>query len=94
MSRVAKLHGGNVEQAVRELVSGQPDFIEVVTPSSVNIELEIKHGLGRIPNGMMIVKTAYAFGSNLWGAGTTPWTKDAIYAVFPYNDAAITVAVF
>lgn len=94
MSRMAKLHPSSIEQTVRELVSGQADFVEITTPSSINDELEIRHGLGRIPRGMMIVKTAYAFGSNLWGTGDTEWTTEAIYARFPYNDATITVAIF
>lgn len=43
-------------QGMYELWKGHPNFIEITTPATAGQELEVRHDLGRIPIGCVVVK--------------------------------------
>ena len=90
MSRHAQYMLGAVAQTVKQLVDGQPDFVEVTTPSSTSDELEIAHGLGRVPKGVLVVKST--INVQAYDSGT-PWTDKYLYCKFTQADQDVTVAV-
>lgn len=92
MSQHAAWIPGKVADVVRSLVNGQPDFVDVTTPSNAGDELAITHGLGRIPKGYFVANRDYAALNH--GKGGTDWTKELIYLKFSTTDKALTIAVF
>ncbi len=55
MARHATYRPGQHDAVLRELCQGQPDIIEVTTPSTSGTELEIAHGLERVPKGWCVL---------------------------------------
>lgn len=99
MAQHAKDHGRmsdafEMNQTVRELVNGQLNTIEITTPSSAGLELRIAHGLGRIPNGYIIVKRPYTGTAMDHGIGSTSWDTVNLYLKFSVTDIALTLAVY
>lgn len=94
MSRLATFNGNNLPATIRALVSGQPDFIEITTPSSAGVELAVDHGLGRIPKGYVVVKRTYTGSAYDHGASATAWTTTRIYLQFSVTNIPLTIAVF
>ena len=94
MSRVATWNAANVPATIRALVSGQMDFIEITTPSSAGVELEVKHGLNRRPNGFFVVKRTYTGTAFDCGDSGTAWTDTTIYLKFSITSITLTIAVF
>jgi hypothetical protein len=93
MSRVAKYIPNNLDATSRNLVSGQPDFIEITTPSTT-VELEVPHGLGRVPNGYVVVKRTYTGTAFDHGDSGTTWTRNHLYLRFSITSITLTIAVF
>lgn len=94
MSRLATFNPANLEATVKALISGQIDFIEITTPSSAGVELEVTHGLGRIPRGFVVVKRTYTGTAFDCGDSGTTWTTSTIYLKFSVTSIALTIAVF
>ena len=95
MSRVTAYNPTSPYTTVRALVSGQPDFIEITTPSSAGVELEVAHGLGRVPKGYVVVNRAYTGTAFDHGRSTTTaWTRDKLYLMFSITSITLTIAVF
>lgn len=92
MSQHAKWHPDNIPQSVKELVTGQPVFIDITTASVAAQEMEIPHGLGRIPKGFNLVKFPYNLG--VYGAGPTAWTDKYIYLRFLDTSAEYRICVY
>lgn len=94
MSQHAKEYPGRSEQTIRELVAGQLDTFDITTPATAGLELKIVHGLGRVPNGYIIVQRPYTGTATDHGMGATAWTKDFLYLKFEATSAALTLAVY
>jgi len=58
MSRtVAYIPGtGNLDTVLRSLVNAHPNFVDITTPATSGTELAVRHDLGRIPKGCIVVK--------------------------------------
>lgn len=97
MSRFARLHPGNIDQSVRELISGQTVFVTITTGSTINKDFAIEHGLGRLPNGYVLLKGMTAImvlsGFILYD-GDTPWTTNHMYLKSSVANAPCTIAIF
>lgn len=95
MSRFAKFFLGNQLLTLRQLIAGQPDFIDITTPSVAGDELEVAHGLNRIPIGYAIVKRPYTGTAADHGeSGDTEWTEQYLYLKFEETDVDMRIAVF
>lgn len=92
MSRIAQWTPDNLPAVVRKLVSGQMDVQAITTPATAGNELEIRHGLGRIPQGYIIVQRPYAALNH--GIGGSTWTRDSIFVKFSTTSTALTIAIF
>ena len=80
---------------VRSLVDGQMDLIDITTPESGGRELEVVHGLGRIPRGVLLVNRPYTgLGPWDWGSSGTTWTATKLYLKFSETSVNMTIAVF
>ena len=91
MSKHAKMNPASLPSTVKQLTEGQPDLIEITTPSTPGLELKVAHGLGRIPKGYTIVKGPYSVFNH--GDSGTDWTDANIYLKFSLTSEAITIAV-
>lgn len=86
---------GRLEETVRGLVDTRPSVITITTPSSAGLELEIQHGLGRVPHGYSIIKRPYGSPTDIiHGEGDTDWTSDKIYIKFNQTDLELTILVW
>ena len=94
MSRVTAYNPASLDGTVRAIVSGQPDFIAITTPSSAGVELEVSHGLGRIPKGFFVAKRTYTGTAFDCGDSGTTWTKEKLYLKFSITSIDLTIAVF
>ena len=90
--RHTKYNPAATDRTIRELADGQPDFIEITTPTTPGDELRILHGLGRIPKGYDIVKAPYQALNH--GYGTTAWTTRALYLRFSLASTDLTISVY
>lgn len=94
MSRVATYNPSQPDATLRALVSGQMDFIAITTPSTAGVELQVKHGLGRKPNGFHVVKRTYTGTAFDCGDSGTEWTATDIYLKFSVTSIDMTIAVY
>jgi hypothetical protein len=56
VSKASEHIPGEFERSLKSLQIGQPDFIDFTTPATNNEEFTVKHGLGRVPFGIVPVK--------------------------------------
>jgi len=92
--RFAQYDLNDIPKTVLRLVGGQPNFLEITTPSTAGAELEITHGLGRVPNGYVIFKRPYTGTATDLGAGDTAWTAERMYLTFEETGFDMTIAIF
>lgn len=91
MSKHAPYIPGQPDMVLQSLVNGQPDFLEVTTPASTSDELEVSHGLGRKPRGVIVIRSTSAI--SVYDSGTE-WTTGSLFVKFSVADADVTLAVF
>ena len=94
MSRIAAYNPVHTDATLRALVSGQPDFIDITTPSTAGEEIGVPHGMGRVPKGFAVVKSTYTGTAMDAGDSGTTWTTTTIYLKFSQTSVAVTIAVF
>ena len=92
MSQHAQNHPANQGQTIKALTEGQPDFIDITTPSTPGNELAILHGLDRIPKGYAIVNSPYQH--LVCGRGGSAWTKRRVWLKFSLASTSLTICVF
>ena len=92
MSRHAKMNPARPIVTTRQLVEGQPDIVEITTPSIPGIEAAIAHSLGRMPKGYIIVKGPYSVFNH--GESGRDWTPNYLYLKFSITDETVTIAIF
>lgn len=91
--RIATYNPASLDSTVRALCAAQEDILTLTTPATIGAELEIPHGLGKIPNGYAIINQPYSATAIGSGRGDTAWTKEKLYLKFSVASTALTIKV-
>lgn len=88
--------GQSPDQAALELQKANPVFIDVTANTTVKADTKIRHSLGRVPRGYMIVKQPFPAlsGEMEHGEGDTAWDDNFIYVKFGKASLKVTLAIF
>lgn len=84
---------GVLVAALNESGIGSPllrgEYVQIKSTISVQ---EVRHSLGRIPVGMLVVSRPV--GVDVGAASTAAWTKDRLYVESDVDDASVTLYVW
>ena len=90
-------HGSTIEDLLR-LAGTSAERVIVNTPTGeVDTLLEIRHGLGRVPQGVRIVNAVLASaGEPTWYRllGDKAWTEREVSLRFRFDDAEVLLEIF
>jgi len=89
--RKVQYNPADLPKAVRETIQSLPDLLTITTPDTVGQELEIPHGLGHTPSGIMVLDKPYSWLN--WGRGDTEWDARFLYLKFSIASETLTIAV-
>lgn len=91
--RVPK-YTGNEDRDIRSLMFAAPVFIELTTPATSLEVTKIKHDLGRVPNGAVVIKGQPGVYYTTVEGTETYWDETYLYMQFTGTSAPVVLAVF